>query len=166
MGLCASTSSPPQDGATWLAHCDGSAFPNPGTMGLGAVLVAPDGARHTLSETATGKGCNNDAEARAMMAALREAKLLGADAVHILSDSRVVVDQLTGDGGQRIERLDALFVELRSLLATFSASSVKWIPQHRNNEADALARAAAGLPARPLAGGAKGKDKRKDKRKA
>ena len=145
----------------WFIHCDGSAFPNPGSMGLGAVLVAPDGTRHTLSETAPGKGCNNEAEARAMMAALHQAKLLGADFVRVHSDSRVVVDQLTGDGGQRIERLDALFVEVRALLATFSDSSVKWIPQHRNHEADALARSAAGLPPRPAAKPAKGKAARR-----
>lgn len=138
-------------GAAWTLHCDGSAFPNPGSMGLGAVLVAPDGMRHTLSEPAIGKGCNNEAEARAMMAALHEAKRLGADCVYVHSDSRVVIDQLTGDGGQPIKRLSALFTELRAQLAAFSSSAVKWIPQHRNSEADALARAAAGLPARPLA---------------
>ena len=141
----------------WTLHCDGSAFPNPGTMGLGAVLIGPDGTRHTLSEPAAGKGCNNEAEARAMMAALHEAKRLGADCVRIHSDSRVVVDQLTGDGGQPIERLDALFTELRAQLAAFSTSTVKWIPQHRNSEADALARNAAGLPPRPIAKPGKGR---------
>lgn len=140
----------------WLVYCDGSAFPNPGNMGLGAVLVAPDGTRHTLSRPVIGKGCNNEAEARAMMAALHEAKRLGADCLRIHSDSRVVVDQLTGDGGQPIARLDTLFTELRAQLAAFSSSTVKWIPQHRNSEADALARAAAGLPPRPIAKPGKG----------
>lgn len=140
---------PDPDRNAWTLHCDGSAFPNPGTMGLGAVLVAPDGTRHTLSKPAAGRGCNNEAEARAVMAALHEARRLGADSVCVHSDSRVVVDQLTGDGGQPIARLDDLFTELRALLATFGASSVKWIPQHRNSEADALARAAAGLSPRP-----------------
>ncbi|MBI2728152.1 MAG: ribonuclease HI family protein [Polaromonas sp.] len=144
----------------WLLHCDGSAFPNPGNMGLGAILIGPDGTRHTLSETATGKGCNNEAEARAMMAALHEAKRLGADCVRIHSDSRVVVDQLTGDGGQPIERLDALFTEMRAQLAAFSGSTVKWIPQHRNSEADALARNAAGLPPRPIAKPGKGRKRK------
>lgn len=129
-------------------------------MGLGAVLIAPDGTRHTLSETAPGKGCNNEAEARAVMAALHQAKLLGADCVRIYSDSRVVVDQLAGDGGSPIERLDALFAELRALLATFSGSTVTWIPQHRNGEADALARTAAGLPPRPAAAETKRKRRR------
>ncbi|MES2415314.1 MAG: ribonuclease HI family protein [Pseudomonadota bacterium] len=141
----------------WTIHCDGSAHPNPGNMGLGAILVAPDGTRHELSLPAAGRGCNNEAEARAMTAALQRARKLGAGKVHIHSDSRVVVDQLTGDGGPAIERLGALFAELRRLLATFDEASVKWIPQHRNQEADALARTAAGLPPRPVARPAKSK---------
>ncbi len=145
----------------WLIHCDGSAFPNPGNMGLGAILIAPDGTRHTLSKPAVGKGCNNEAEALAMMAALQQAKQLGASCVRVHSDSRVVADQLTGDGGQPIARLEALFTELRGLLATFDEASVTWIPQHRNHEADALARTAAGLPPRPVARPAKGKAARR-----
>ena len=145
----------------WFIHCDGSAFPNPGSMGLGAIITAPDGTRHTLSMPAVGKGCNNEAEARAMMAALQRAKQLGARCVRVHSDSRVVVDQLTRDGGQPIARLDALLMELRGLLATFDQASVTWIPQHRNHEADALARSAAGLPPRPVAKPAKGKAARR-----
>ena len=145
----------------WTLNCDGSAFPNPGHMGLGAVLVAPDGTHHTLSEAAPGRGCNNEAEALAVMAALHEAKRLGAACVHVYSDSRVVVDQLTVKEAQPIARLDALFTELRALLAGFSTSTVKWIPQHRNSEADALARAAAGLPARPTAASGRTKRRRK-----
>ncbi|MDB5848424.1 MAG: ribonuclease, partial [Rhodoferax sp.] len=63
----------------WVAYCDGSAVPNPGRMGLGAVLTAPDGTRHSLSELAREHGCNNEAEVRALMATLRALKSLGAD---------------------------------------------------------------------------------------
>ena len=64
--------------AVWVVHCDGSAAPNPGRMGLGAVLVAPDGTRHTLSRATHTTGCNNEAELRALMAALRELPSRGA----------------------------------------------------------------------------------------
>jgi ribonuclease HI len=132
--------------ATWVVYCDGSAFPNPGHMGLGATICAPDGTQHELSIPAPGRGCNNEAEARAMMAALRHARHLGAANVLIHSDSRVVTDQLSGDGGAPIARLHPLFTELRGLLTAFDAVTVTWIPRHRNMAADALARAAAGLP--------------------
>ncbi|MDP1566066.1 MAG: ribonuclease H, partial [Polaromonas sp.] len=50
---------------SWIIYADGSAVPNPGRMGLGAVLVAPDGTRHVLSMATDARGCNNEAEARA-----------------------------------------------------------------------------------------------------
>lgn len=142
----------------WRVHCDGSAFPNPGNMGLGATFTAPDGTQHELSVTASGKGCNNEAEARAMMAALQYARQLGAARLVIHSDSRVVVDQLSGLDTRKIDRLEALFESIRIMLASFDEASVIWIPGHRNTKADALARAAAGLPPRrPVT---KGKRKR------
>ncbi len=135
---------------TWLVHCDGSAFPNPGTMGLGATLSGPDGQHHELSVTGISKGCNNEAEARAMLLALEQARLLSAKKISIHSDSRVVVDQLSGLDSRKIDRLECLFESIRVMLASFEAASVVWIPGHRNAKADALARAAAGLPPRPL----------------
>ncbi len=141
--------SPPTAIDTWLVHCDGSAFPNPGTMGLGATLSGPDGEQHQLSVTASSRGCNNEAEARAMMVALQRAKLMGAKNVRVHSDSRVVVDQLSGRDARKIARLEPLFESLRALLASFEQADVAWIPGHRNTVADALARAAAGLSVRP-----------------
>ena len=83
-----------------------------------------------------------------MMAALAHARQLGAEALIIHCDSRVVVDQIVGAGVKPVARLKELFDELRAMLASFGEVSVVWIPGHRNNEADALARAAAGLPPR------------------
>ena len=130
---------------TWLIYCDGSAFPNPGNMGLGAILSGPAGECHELSVTASCKGCNNEAETRAMQLALKHAWLLGAKNVRIHSDSRVVVDQLSGLDSRKIDRLECLIESIRVMLASFEEASVVWIPGHRNGEADALARAAAGL---------------------
>lgn len=132
----------------WQVHCDGSAMPNPGRMGLGAVIVAPDGTRHTLSEAAGERGCNNEAELRALMAALRAARSLGAAAVAAHSDNSIVVAQLGDAAAPPIARLAPLFDEARALLRSFDAVSLHWIPRHRNGEADALARAALGFAPR------------------
>ncbi|RYY57624.1 MAG: ribonuclease HI family protein [Comamonadaceae bacterium] len=129
----------------WLVHCDGSAMPNPGRMGLGAVIVAPDGTRHTLSEATAERGCNNEAELRALMAALREAHALGATAVHVRTDNSIVVAQLGAVAVPPIVRLADRFDEARALLRTFEAVTLTWIPRRRNGEADALARAALGF---------------------
>ena len=63
----------------WVVYCDGSAVPNPGRIGLGAVFTEPDGTRHTLSQAAHEDGCNNEAELRALLATLQELKSQGAD---------------------------------------------------------------------------------------
>ena len=129
----------------WVAYCDGSAVPNPGRIGLGAVLTAPDGTRHTLSEASPENGCNNEAELRALLATLRELKSRGAGALLVHCDNSVVVEQLGSSTAKPIARLAGLFDEARALLDSFDQASLKWIPRHRNAEADALARAALGL---------------------
>lgn len=135
--------------APWVVHCDGSATPNPGRMGLGAVLVAPDGTRHTLSQKAASMGCNNEAELRALMAALQALQARGATALQVFCDSRLVVEQLGCAGAQPVARLAELFDAARALLQSFDHVSVAWVPHHRNGEADALARAALGMAPRP-----------------
>ena len=135
----------------WIIYCDGSAVPNPGRMGLGAVLVAPDGTRHVLSMATDARGCNNEAEARALMAALRDAQARGATALQIYSDSSLLVAQLGVVNVPPVLRLAALYEEVGALLATFTHTSLHWIPRHRNGEADALARAALGLLPKTLA---------------
>jgi ribonuclease HI len=139
----------PED-APWTIHCDGSAVPNPGRMGLGAVLTSPDGRRHSLSTQAEGRGCNNEAELRALMAALQEARRHGAAALVIHCDNSVVVEQLAGTALEPFLRLVPLFDEVRAELQSFASARLVWIPRHRNREADALARAAVGLlPKKP-----------------
>ncbi len=129
----------------WLIHCDGSAMPNPGRMGLGAVLVAPDGTRYTLSQATGERGCNNEAELRALMAALHAARTHGATVLRVFSDSTILVEQLGETASRPIARLAQLFDEARALLRSFDAATLTWIPRHRNGEADALARAALGF---------------------
>lgn len=139
------------DTAPWVIHCDGSAIPNPGRMGLGALLVAPDGTRHPLSQATHTTGCNNEAELGALVMALNEARARGATALQVYSDSSILVEQLgeTPQPKPPIERLEALYGAARALLKSFDQVRLQWIPRHRNGEADALARAALGAPPKP-----------------
>ncbi|KGM40035.1 ribonuclease H [Aquabacterium sp. NJ1] len=141
-----------EQAANWIVHCDGSALPNPGRMGLGATLIAPDGSRHTLSMATHTTGCNNEAEVRALIAALQALQQHGARSLQVHSDSSILIEQLGGvKPAKPIARLSTLFNEARALLQAFDHTRLQWIPQHRNGEADALARAALGLPPRPPA---------------
>jgi ribonuclease HI len=145
------TDLPPAPAHAWAIHCDGSAVPNPGHMGLGAVLTAPDGTRHTLSQATGTRGCNNEAELLALMAALRQARAHGATALAVYCDNSILVAQLGAAESKPIARLADLFDEARALLASFDEASLRWIPRHRNGQADALARAALGLTAKEAA---------------
>jgi len=138
----------------WVIHCDGSASPNPGRMGLGAVVTGPDGAvRHQVSEATTFTGCNNEAELRALMHALQwlaQQGLAASTPVQVFSDSSVLVEQLGGRPAALLARLAPLFDEARSVLHAFDNVRLQWIPRHRNGAADTLARTALGLaPRRP-----------------
>jgi ribonuclease HI len=144
----------------WVLYCDGSAVPNPGRMGLGAVLIEPDGTRHTLSQASHSTGCNNEAELRAVMVALQSLQARGATALQVYSDNSVLVAQLAQAGSKPIERLSALFNEARALLGSFQDVRLQWIPSHRNAQADELARAALGLPPRQPVKHVKGRRRR------
>ena len=135
---------------TWRAWFDGSARPNPGRCGLGAVLVGPDGQRIELSQDG-GHGNSSEAEYRALIAVLRAALAHGAHDLAVHGDSQVVVDDVNGPDvasapslrGYRLEAL-ALLARLRST-GTGSAS-VRWIPRHKNLDADALSQRAFPSP--------------------
>lgn len=138
------SSTSPADAHRWTVHIDGSAMPNPGRMAIGAVIMAPDGSCHRLSEALHATGCNNEAELRALMAALHRLSDLHATRLEIFSDSSILVEQLAPHRTppRPIVRLAAMFDTARSLLARFEQVQLHWVPRHRNTEADALARAA------------------------
>jgi ribonuclease HI len=108
-------------------------------------MTAPDGTVHTLSQAPQAVGCNNEAELRALHITLQELKRLGSKSFLIHCDNSVVVEQVGLATAKPIARLAALFAETRALFNTFDHATLVWIPRHRNNAADALARAALGV---------------------
>ncbi len=135
--------------ALWQIYCDGTAWPNPGRLAYGVVMCSPDGERHTLSHATGTRGCNNEAEVLALIAGMQAARALGARALRLHSDSSLVIEQLGNQPPTVVERLGPLFDLARQELASFAHSELCWIPRHRNAQADALARAALGLPPKP-----------------
>ena len=142
-------------------------MPNPGRMGLGAVITEPDGTRHELSRATHTIGCNNEAELGALTHGLDAAKALGATDLRAYTDNAVIVEQLgarTATAVKPIARLALLFADARALLDSFNHVSVEWIPRHRNAEADALARSALGFgPKRVVRFGKRGADRIRNK---
>ena len=99
-------------------------MPNPGRMGLGAVITEPDGTRHALSKATHTIGCNNEAELGALTYGLEAAKALGATDLHAHTDNAVLVEQLgarTATAVKPIARLATLFADARALLTKIAA---------------------------------------------
>lgn len=132
----------------WQAWFDGSALPNPGRMGIGFVLQAPDGSICERSFLARESGCNNEAELHALCALLQLAQEKGVRQLQVYGDSDVAVKYTLGIGETRIQRLQALVLRSQALLAGFEKVGLHWVPRHRNLTADTLSRRALGLAAK------------------
>ena len=135
--------------AEWQLWFDGSAHPNPGRLGLGAVLVGPLGQRHDYSAQAPGNGCNNEAELLALGKALELAREAGAQHLVLRGDSDFAVRHLRGEAVTQVARLKVLIASIRGQLDGFASTRLEWVPRHRNPDADRLSRAALGLPDKP-----------------
>jgi ribonuclease HI len=92
-----------------------------------------------------GRATNNEAEYRALIAALEAARELGAEEVEVLTDSELLQRQLLGRYRVRAPNLKPLFAEARRALGSFPRWSVRHVPREENREADRLANLALDL---------------------
>ncbi|CAN5316923.1 hypothetical protein BH20ACT24_BH20ACT24_17260 [soil metagenome] len=94
-----------------------------------------------LAEVAEGIGVatNNVAEYRAVLEGLRRAHDLGATQVNVRSDSRLLVEQLSGRFRVKNPTLVRLHTEVRDVMRTFEQVLFEHVPREFNREADRLA---------------------------
>ncbi|MFL5651278.1 MAG: ribonuclease HI family protein [Chloroflexota bacterium] len=144
----------------FVVRTDGAARGNPGPASLGAALydlARPDARDDRAVPDASisdylGIQTNNVAEYTGVVRALDLARDLGAREVHLLLDSKLIVEQLTGRWRVKDAKLIPLWSAARATLAAFDRWSATHVPRARNTVADALAneaidRAHAGGPA-------------------
>ena len=127
--------------SAWRAWFDGSARPNPGRCAIGVLLCGPDGARVELSQPA-GMGDSSEAEYRALIALLEAALAQGADDLAIHGDSQVVIGDVSAPDLNAAPVLRAYRDTARALLARIGRVSLRWVPRHKNQIADALSQRA------------------------
>jgi ribonuclease HI len=108
---------------------------------LGAVLEGPGGVRIELSLDG-GYGNSSEAEYLALIAVLRAAVKHGADELLVLGDSQVVIDDVNGPDSASASALRDFRDEARTLLAHLPRAQLRWIPRHKNHQADALSQRA------------------------
>ncbi len=122
-----------------IIYSDGAARGNPGPAGAGAVLQGEDG--HVIVEACRylGEMTNNQAEYRALLLALEEAKTIGAEQLTIFADSELMVKQIMGEYRVKNDGLKPLFAEVRKLLRAFADYTIEHVPRDENRHADRLA---------------------------
>jgi ribonuclease HI len=124
-----------------VAYVDGGSHGNPGPSGIGVVIEEPGGETVRIARW-IGTQDNNVAEYVALLEALQHAVAVKARALHVFSDSEVVVKQMTGIYACRSPRLHSLNWTCRKLARSFDFS-IAHVPREKNREANELANSAA-----------------------
>ncbi|MDQ3947499.1 MAG: ribonuclease HI family protein [Thermoproteota archaeon] len=127
-------------------YFDGLCQPiNPGGISCYAFVVKSGGrtiytdygvAGEPFSEDST----NNVAEYTALVKALQWLleNNLGSSKIEVKSDSKLIVNQLTGDYKVKARRIISLYKQVLLLKSKFQDIQIKWVPREKNKEADTL----------------------------
>ncbi len=122
-----------------IVATDGASRGNPGPAGIGVQITDDDGT--VVAEIALGLGVatNNQAEYTAVLEGLKRAVELGATEVTVRSDSRLLVEQLSGRFRVKNPTLQRLHKEVRDVAGRLDRVRYEHVPRERNIEADRLA---------------------------
>ncbi|MFH1169050.1 MAG: ribonuclease HI family protein [Chloroflexota bacterium] len=122
-----------------IIFTDGAARGNPGPAAIGAVISDKRGKPIASISQCLGTTTNNQAEYRAIIAALEKAIGLGARQVVLHSDSELAVKQINGAYRVKNEALKPLYQQVKRLQARLEKLTIDCIPRERNSAADSLA---------------------------
>jgi probable phosphoglycerate mutase len=124
-----------------LAYIDGGARGNPGPAGYG-VRIEEDGALVEEFGESIGVATNNVAEYRGLIAALEWARARGLRALHVRSDSLLLVQQMRGVFKVKNAGLQPLHAQAQLLAHEIGHVSFEHVGRAHNAHADRLANAA------------------------
>lgn len=136
-------------GRVLQVEADGGSRGNPGVAGYGALVRDPGTGEILMTDAAPlGKASNNVAEYSGLVAGLRMVRDLDPEArVHVLMDSKLVVEQMSGRWKIKHEDMRRLAAEARAVLPA-GRVTYEWIPRNRNKDADRLSNEAMDAGAR------------------
>jgi ribonuclease HI len=121
---------------------DGRSQGNPGPAAIGATIKDEQGKLIVFISQPIGRATNNQAEYRAIIAALEKAITLGVDQIDVRSDSELVVEQVNERYRVKNLALKPLYQQVKLLQSKFKSFTITHIPRQQNKEADGLARKA------------------------
>ena len=130
------------DGPPLMAYIDGGARGNPGPAGFGVRIEQPDGALVEEFCESIGVATNNIAEYRGLIAALEWARAHGVTALHVRSDSLLLVQQMRGHFRVKHAGLQPLHARARLLAHDIGTVTYEHVRREANAHADRLANAA------------------------
>ena len=123
----------------YTAHCDGGSRGNPGPAGYGAVVTDSAGKVVARLSRYLGHQTNNIAEYQGLLAVLQWAVDNGKKRLRVVSDSELMVKQMTGIYKVKHPGLLPLWQEARRLVAQLSGFEMRHTLRGGNKEADRLA---------------------------
>jgi ribonuclease HI len=122
-----------------ILFSDGGARGNPGPASAGAILK--NSKNETLAKISKflGEATNNQAEYTAMILGIKKALDLGATELQIFLDSKLVVEQISGNWKIKDLDLRKLAEKAHVGLEKLKSWQISHIAREKNHEADALA---------------------------
>lgn len=122
-----------------VIYADGASWGNPGPAAIGAMIKDERGRPVARISQKIGRTTNNQAEYRAVIAALEKALKLGAREVEVSLDSELLVRQIGGTYRVKAAALKPLYQRVKQLQSQFENFTITYIPRELNTEADHLA---------------------------
>jgi ribonuclease HI len=118
---------------------DGASRGNPGPAAVGVLFRQKDGPELCSHREAIGKATNNQAEYRAVLAALEHCRRWGVGKVHLFLDSELVARQLAGTYRVKSQDLQPLYQQVMHLARGLREFRIRHVPRAKNAHADHLA---------------------------
>ncbi|XP_061356159.1 uncharacterized protein LOC133300600 [Gastrolobium bilobum] len=131
----------PAKPSTWKIYVDGSS--NSKGSGAGVIVENPEGISVEYSLQMKFETSNNQAEYKAFIAGLQQAKELGVKKLKIFSDLQLVTSQVGGSYQAKEPLLAKYLDSARQLMAEFEEVEVRHIPRNENGRADILSKLAS-----------------------
>ncbi|HPS54708.1 MAG TPA: ribonuclease HI family protein [Sedimentisphaerales bacterium] len=121
-----------------VIYTDGGSRPNPGPSAAGFTLTDRYGVQLLVKGKYIGYATCNEAEYRGAIEALKAARGLGAESVHLFSDSELLIKQINGEYRVKNKSLIELHRQVNKLLSSFKSWKVDHIYREENTIADSV----------------------------
>ncbi|XP_071933220.1 uncharacterized protein [Coffea arabica] len=123
----------------WTLYVDS----NGDGSGAGLLLEDPHGEVCSYALRFDFLATNNEVEYEALIAGLQLARTLGAQRIHVRSDSQLVVCQVLSEYEAKDETMQRYLSKVHQLTSYFKSFEIQRIPRSQNRRADALSRLAS-----------------------